>query len=50
MKELTHKQMSSRGGKAQWKGLSKARRHEIMKDRWAIRKMNKEVKEAINKD
>ena len=38
--------MSSKGGKAQWKGLSKARRREIMKDRWAIRRANM----ATNKD
>lgn len=43
MKELTHKEISARGGKAQWKGLSKARRHEIMKERWAKRRLNKTI-------
>ena len=47
MKILTHKEMSSRGGKAQWKGLNKQERSERIKARWDVRRLNKEVKQAI---
>lgn len=43
---LTHKEVSSRGGKAQWKSLTKDERTKIMKNRWIIRRLKK----AINKD
>lgn len=49
MKILTHKEVCSRGGKNSWKDKSKKERNEILKQRWLIRKMNKEVKEAVNK-
>lgn len=37
---LTHKQVCSNGGKAQWKGLSKEERKQIMMKRWEVRKKN----------
>lgn len=40
MKTLTHKEVSRRGGLAQWKGLSKEDRAKIMKRRWEIRRLN----------
>lgn len=49
MKQLTHKEVSSRGGKNSWKNKTKEEKTKIMKERWLIRKMNKEVKEAVNK-
>lgn len=45
MKQLTHKEMSSRGGKAQWEGLSKEERNKIMKERWNKRRLNKAIKD-----
>ena len=49
MEIITHKEISARGGKAQWKGLTKEQRTKIMKARWDVRRLNKEVKEAVNK-
>lgn len=43
---LTHKQVSARGGKAQWKGLSKEERSKIMKTRWEVRRR----KQSVNKE
>jgi len=43
---LTHKQVSARGGFAQWKGLSKEERSKRIKERWIIRRLKK----AVNKD
>ena len=48
MKQLTHKEVSSRGGKNSWKNKSKKERNRIMKGRWLIRRMNSEVNKAIN--
>lgn len=50
MKQLTHKEVSSRGGKNSWKGKSKKERTEILKQRWLIRKLNKQVRKAIKED
>lgn len=47
MKQLTHKEVSSRGGKAQWKGLSKEERNKIMKDRWIVRRLKKALNPQI---
>lgn len=40
MKQLTHKEVSSRGGKNSWKGKSKKERNKIMKERWTKRRLN----------
>lgn len=47
METLTHKQICSNGGKKAWKGTTKAERSKIIKDRWLIRRLKKEVKEAV---
>ena len=48
MKQLTHKEVSSRGGKNSWKDKSPKERNRIMKERWLIRRMNSDVNKAIN--
>lgn len=40
-RELTHKEVCSRGGKNSWKGKSKKERYEIIKARWAKGRENK---------
>ena len=48
MRQLSHKEVSSRGGKNSWKNKSKKERNMIMKERWLIRRMNSEVNKAID--
>jgi len=40
-KELTHKEISARGGKAQWEGISKEQRFKIIQARWLKGRKNK---------
>ena len=45
MKKLTIQEVGSRGGKNYWKKYTKAQRSKIIKDRWIIRKLNKQMKD-----
>lgn len=44
MKKLTIQEVGHRGGKNYWKKYTKAQRSKIIKDRWIIRKLNKQSK------
>ena len=48
MRQLSHKEVSSRGDKNSWKNKSPKERNMIMKERWLIRRMNSEVNKAID--